>query len=74
MNSKDAAVEVLRQEGGGPMAVNDIADRVLQRGLVTLAGKTPKATIAAQLYVEAKRPDGRFERVGRGMLRLRLSS
>lgn len=71
MNVKDAAAEVLRQEGGGPLAVGEIADRMLQRGLVSLAGKTPKATISAQLYVDAKKSDGRFERVSRGMIRLR---
>jgi hypothetical protein len=38
---------------------------------VSLDGKTPKATISAQLYVDARKPSGRFERVGRGMLRLR---
>jgi hypothetical protein len=38
---------------------------------VSLRGKTPKATISAQLYVGATKPNGRFERVGRGMLRLR---
>jgi hypothetical protein len=71
VNVKDAAAEVLRQEGGGPLAVADIADRVLQRGLVSLRGKTPKATISAQLYVDAKKPNGRFERAARGMIRLR---
>jgi hypothetical protein len=38
---------------------------------VSLRGKTPKATISAQLYVDARKPNGRFGRVGRGMLRLR---
>jgi hypothetical protein len=71
VNVKDAAAEVLRQEGGGPLAVTDIADRVLQRGLVSLRGKTPKASISAQLYVDAKKSNGRFERAARGMIRLR---
>jgi len=73
MNVKAAAAEVLGEVGGGPMAIGEIADRMLQRGLVSLSGKTPKATISAQLYVDAKKPDGTFERVGRGMLRLRDS-
>jgi hypothetical protein len=71
MNSKDAAVEVLRREGGGPMSVSEVAQRVLDSGLVALGGKTPKDTVAAQLYVEARKADGRFERVSRGMIRLR---
>lgn len=74
MNAKDAAAEILKREGGGPLAVREIADQVIASGLVSLGGKTPRDTIAAQLYVEAKKPDGRFERTGRGMLRLRGSS
>jgi hypothetical protein len=38
---------------------------------VSLRGKTPRETISVQLYVDAKKPDGRFERAGRGMPRLR---
>lgn len=71
MNSKDAAVEVLRRAGGGPMRVSEVAERILGDGLVTLNGKTPKQTIEAQLYVETKKPNGRFERVERGTIRLR---
>jgi hypothetical protein len=74
VNVKDVAAEVLRERGGGPMSVTEIADRVLETGRVSLTGKTPKATISAQLYVDAKKPDGRFERVSRGMLRLRQSA
>jgi hypothetical protein len=57
--------------GGGPLSVGEISDGILERGLVSLRGKTPKATISAQLYVDARKTNGRFERVGRGMLRLR---
>lgn len=71
MNVRDAAAAVLRDAGGGPLSVREISDRILDRGLVSLRGKTPKATISAQLYVDARKPSGRFERVGRGMLRLR---
>lgn len=73
MNAKDAAVEILRRHGGGPMNMSDLTDEAISSGLVALGGKTPKATIAAQIYVEAKRADGRFERVGRGTVRLRQS-
>jgi hypothetical protein len=71
VNVRDAAAAVLGDAGGGPLSVGEISDRILERGLVSLRGKTPKATISAQLYVDAKKPSGRFERVGRGMLRLR---
>jgi hypothetical protein len=71
VNVRDAAAAVLRDAGGGPLSVGEISNRILERGLVSLRGKTPKATISAQLYVDARKPSGRFERVGRGMLRLR---
>jgi hypothetical protein len=54
----------------GPLPVSDIADRILERQLVSLRGKTPRATISAQVHVDAKQANGRFERTGRGMLRL----
>ena len=44
--------------GGGPLSVGEISDRILERGLVPLRGKTPKATISAQLYVDARRTNG----------------
>jgi hypothetical protein len=71
VNVRDAAAAVSRDAGGGPLSVSEVSDRILERGLVSLDGKTPKATISAQLYVDARKPSGRFERVGRGMLRLR---
>ena len=41
--------------GGGPLSVGEISDRILERGLVSLRGKRPKATISAQLYVDARK-------------------
>jgi HB1, ASXL, restriction endonuclease HTH domain len=71
VNTTDAAVEVLRRHDGGPMKAADLAERVLASGLVSLAGKTPKDTILARVYVEAKKPNGKIERVGTGTFRLR---
>ena len=68
--AKEAAVEVLRAEGG-PLSMGELADRILKSGNVNLSGKTPKATISAQVYVEAKKPDGLFVLVQRGTFRLR---
>jgi hypothetical protein len=39
----------------GPLPVSDIADRILERQLVSLRGKTRRATISAQVYVDASR-------------------
>lgn len=68
--TKEAAVEVLRREGA-PLPLEEIVDRVLKTENTRLSGKTPKASISAQLYVEAKKPDGMFELVSRGVFRLR---
>lgn len=67
---KQAAADILRREGR-ELSVAEIADRMLQIENLRLTGKTPKATISAQLYVEAKKPDGIFELVRRGTFRLR---
>jgi len=53
------------------LTTDEISERVLQMGGVRLSGKTPAATIAAQLYVDAKKPDGAFELVGRKTFALR---
>jgi restriction system protein len=71
VNVTDAAVEVLRREGGRTMTVSEIAERLLASGLVSLASKTPEASISARLYVDAKKADGKVERAGRGAFRLR---
>jgi hypothetical protein len=68
--TKQAAAEVLRREGR-PLSIEEIADGVLRSEGVRLTGKTPTATISAQLYVEAKKPNGLFELVGKGAFRLR---
>jgi len=71
--TKEAAAEVLRHEGA-PLTIDEIADRILKTGNIRLSGKTPKATISAQLYVEAKKPDGMFVKTGRGVIGLRAPS
>jgi hypothetical protein len=68
--AKQAAADELRAEGG-PLTMDELADRILKSGKVKLSGKTPRATISAQLYVDARKPDGLFELVGRGRFRLR---
>lgn len=68
--TKQAAAEVLRREGR-PLTTAEIVERVMQTEGIRLSGKTPAASISAQLYVEAKRPNGIFELVGRGTFRLR---
>jgi hypothetical protein len=70
---KQAAAEILRREGR-PLGISEIADHILRDEAVRLGGKTPKATISGQLYVEAKKPDGMFVKTGRAMIGLREQS
>ena len=71
--AKQATVEVLRR-AGEPLKTAEIAKRLLEVKGVSLAGKTPAATIAAMLAVENKKPDGLFVRTAPGMYTLRERS
>lgn len=63
MSFLDAALVILK-ESKRPMTARELADAVLSRGLVTTGGRTPDATLAAQLYVRVKQqPDGPVRRV-----------
>ena len=53
MTFKAAAVEVLRGEKR-PMKAEDITDLALRRKLLVTEGKTPSATMGAQLYTDVK--------------------
>ncbi len=72
----DAAEHVLKQSGRNePMHYRDITDHALRHGLIVTEGKTPEATMYAQIYSEiervTKRGDRpRFARVGRGLFAL----
>jgi restriction system protein len=54
MSVKQAAVQVL-QKTGGPLSAQEISDRILAEGLWQTNGKTPHATVAAQLYTDIKK-------------------
>lgn len=59
----DAAVVVLR-DVGWPLTDHEITNEALQRGLINPRGKTPRATMSARLYIEARdNPDGPLVRV-----------
>jgi restriction system protein len=72
MNSLDAAEQVL-VESGVPVHYRDITKRILERGLWTTKGKTPEATVAANLSVDIQRhgDQSRFQRTGKGIYALR---
>jgi hypothetical protein len=56
----DAATAVLGS-AKGPLSTQQILNEAKKRGLVAAAGKTPLKSMAACLYVAAKRPDGAVE-------------
>lgn len=75
MTFLEAAHEILKQVGQ-PLHYQEIARRALEQGLIESRGKTPEATMNAQLAVNIKRaaeggPPPRFARVGRGLFGLR---
>lgn len=51
MSVRDAAVQVLR-DAGSPLHAKEITERILTRKLWEPHGKTPAATVSAQLYTE----------------------
>lgn len=70
MDFLTAAQNILELEGL-PLHFKEITRRALQQGLITPSGMTPEATMGSRLYVDTKKADSRFERVGRGQFALR---
>lgn len=66
LSARDAAIEVLGK-ADEPMTAAEILAEIRKRKLAPgLKGKTPQATIAAQLYVSIKRREGVVRKAGRG--------
>lgn len=59
------------KEAGKPMHVRDITEQAVRRGLIVTEGKTPEATMSAQILYEDRRPEGRFVRLGKNRVALR---
>jgi len=72
MTLKQAVAKVLA-EAGTPLHYQEITQRILQRGLWHTQGKTPEATVNAQLAVDIKRlgADSLFQRTDPGLFALR---
>lgn len=64
MSARKAALDVL-SKAAGPMAAKDVIAAVLDGYETGLKGKTPAATVSAQLYLAAKA--GEVTKAGRGM-------
>lgn len=70
MTWQDAAITVLKQSGTA-LHYTEIADRIIEQKLKATVGATPAATVGAQLYTLAKKPDAPIEQVGKGIFRIR---
>lgn len=64
--ARDVALQILKRRGG-EMAVQELAAAVVKSGRTKLAGKTPAATVGAQIYVSAKKGE-LFKVVRRGVV------
>ena len=54
MNVRNAAIQVLR-EAGKPLRATEIAKLIIETGLWKSDGKTPEATVSANLYTDIKK-------------------
>ena len=61
------AVQQVLKRAKGPMTAKQVAAKVVPM-VPGLKGKTPEATVAAKLYVEAKKPDGILRKVEGGFV------
>ena len=64
MTTRQAILHVLKQ-ASEPLKTSQIAEAVVPL-VPTLRGKTPRATVGAKLYTEAKRPGSPIRRVEGG--------
>jgi restriction system protein len=60
------AAQRIREQEGNPLHFKEITKRALGQGLISPSGMTPEATMGSRLYVDTKKEESRFERMGRG--------
>ena len=74
MSVQSAAIQVLK-EAGKPLHATEITERILKADLWKSDGKTPEATISAQLYTDIKKNGDKspFIKVGPQTFALRES-
>jgi restriction endonuclease Mrr len=71
MSFKDAAIHILKA-ANEPLSTQEIVERAMQQGILSTEGKTPAATMGAQLYVDInKNKKSKFKKVGRGKFTLK---
>jgi len=71
LSFKEAALQILKSENE-PLSAKEIVDIAFQKDLLSTGGKTPEATMAAQIYVDINQNKRtKFKKVGRGKFSLR---
>lgn len=71
LSFKKAALQILKSKNE-PLTAKEIVDLAFQKEVLSTEGKTPEATMAAQLYVDINQnKKTKFKKVGRGKFSLR---
>ena len=67
------AAYIVLKDAGEPLNIRQIMERINERGLANLAGKTPGSTVSAAMQRECKnkQSDSRFEKTGKGLFAAR---
>ena len=66
------AARIILQKVEEPISAKEITAIALEQGLLETEGRTPEATMAAQLYVDINRnPNSSFQKVGKGLFTLK---
>lgn len=68
------AAQTVLEQTNTPLHYKDITRLALDQNLLTPSGTTPEATMGSRLYVDTKKENSRFERVGRGQFALKPKS
>ncbi|MBP6786431.1 MAG: restriction endonuclease [Candidatus Promineofilum sp.] len=73
MDFLSAAQKILELEGN-PLHFRVITRRAVEQKMIVPTGTTPEATMGSRLYVDTKKEESRFERIGKGYFGLKRRS
>lgn len=70
VSARSAAIAIAKRVGS-EITVKELVAKTLATKGVSLPGKTPAATVGAQIYTECKRENGQLEKTGKGTVKYR---
>jgi len=74
LSFKEAAIQILKVSKE-PLSARQITEIAIEQGLIETSGKTPEASMGAQIYVDiSKYKNSKFRKVGTGKFTLRNQS